>query len=442
MSDVLPVPTHRALRVTVIGAGYVGATSAAVLASLGHRVTCVERDGTRREVWRSGADPLCEPGLANLLAQVQVDFVPDARDVASADVIIVAVGTPPDDVGRPDVTQVDAAAAEIEALASNGTVVLVRSTVPVGTCDRLQNGPLRHLRVVSNPEFLREGHALHDAFFPDRIVAGGPPEARGIVEDLYRRIIEGRCLPDGDTRSTRVPVLWMSARSAELAKYAANGFLATKLSFVNEIANLADALGADASSVLGSMALDPRIGPQYLRPGLGWGGSCFPKDTTALEAIANGAGYDFVVLRAAIEQNTRQLSRFAGAIEEALPRRGRVGMLGLAFKAGTADVRASPAVALARRLIGHGLIVSAFDPAVRRLPDDPDVRVRSAIVDACDGADAIAIATEWPEFAELDLAALRRVTRGDLLFDGRALISPSRALAAGFRYRGLAGFAD
>ena len=429
------------MRVSVMGAGYVGTSSAAVLAACGHDVTCVEQNDTRLQRWRRGDDPLGEPGLAELLVRSKVNFVPDPRSIASADVVIVAVGTPPDDRGRSDITQIDAAAIEIAEYAHDGTLVLVRSTVPVGTCDRLQNGPLRRLRVVSNPEFLREGRALHDAFFPDRIVAGGPPEAQGAFEELYRRIIEGRDLPGG-ARGERVPVLWMSARSAELAKYAANGFLATKLSFVNEIANLAFTVGADASSVLGSMAFDPRIGPQYLHPGLGWGGSCFPKDTRALEAIADGAGYDFVVLRAAIEQNTRQLTRFAAAIELAVPNRGRVGMLGLAFKAGTADVRASPAIALARRLSSRGLTVTAFDPAVSAIADEPDVEVRSTVVDACDGADAVAIATEWPEFATIDLRALRRVTRGDLLFDGRCLISPSSAVAAGFRYRSLVGFGD
>ena len=429
------------MRVSVVGAGYVGTSSAAVLAACGHDVTCVEQNDTRLQRWRRGDDPLGEPGLAELLVRSKVNFVPDPRSIALADVVIVAVGTPPDDRGRPDITQIDAAAVEIAEYARDGTLVLVRSTVPVGTCDRLQNGPLRRLRVVSNPEFLREGRALHDAFFPDRIVAGGPPEAQGAFEELYRRIIEGRDLPGG-ARGERVPVLWMSARSAELAKYAANGFLATKLSFVNEIANLAFTVGADASSVLGSMAFDPRIGPQYLHPGLGWGGSCFPKDTRALEAIADGAGYDFVVLRAAIEQNTRQLTRFAAAIELAVPSRGRVGMLGLAFKAGTADVRASPAIALARRLSSRGLTVTAFDPAVSAIADEPDVQVRPTVVDACDGADAVAIATEWPEFATIDLRALRRVTRGDLLFDGRCLISPSSAVAAGFRYRSLVGFGD
>jgi UDPglucose 6-dehydrogenase len=441
-------PTSRpaetqALRVTVVGAGYVGAVSAVVLAHLGHRVTCVERDASRLARWRGGEDPLEEPGLAELLKKVRIRFVGDASDIAFADVIVVAVGTPMGSDGRPDLSQVEDAAIQIGSLAREGAVVLMRSTVPVGTCDRLQNGPLRHQRVVSNPEFLREGRAVHDALFPDRIVVGGPQEARDLVERLYGRIIKGERLFGGDGVAPRaVPVIWMTPRSAELAKYAANGFLATKLSFVNEIANLAQAIGADAAAVLGSMGLDPRIGSQYLRPGLGWGGSCFPKDTRALQSIADGAGYDFVVLRAAIEQNTRQLCRFANAIKRALPAQSRVGLLGLAFKAGTPDIRESPAIALAQLLIQSGLRVSAYDPAVQALPTDLEVIVRSAVVEACQGADAVVVATEWPEFAEMDLGAVRRVTRGDLLFDGRDLISPNRAVAAGFRYQGLTSVGD
>lgn len=430
------------LSVTVIGAGYVGAVSAAVLGYLGHRVTCIERDAARLDRWRRHEDPLGEPGLAALLGKAGVRFVDEPRSIGTADVVVVAVGTPMGRWGRPDLAYVEAAADQIGASAAAGAVVLMRSTVPVGTCDRLQRGPLRRLRVVSNPEFLREGHALKDSFLPDRIVAGGPPDARQVVESLYRRIIDGADLPGSDRRPRPVPVLWMSSRSAELAKYAANGFLATKLSFVNEIANLAQAVGADAEAVLNSMGHDPRIGAQHLRPGLGWGGSCFPKDTRALQALANGEGYDFVVLQAAIRQNRRQLRRFAGAIERAVPAGSKVGLLGLAFKAGTPDTRESPAIALARLLVRKGLQVNAYDPAVRELPEEPDVLVCSSIVAACENADAVAIATDWPEFAEVDLGALRRATRGDLLFDGRSLISPQAALSAGFRYCGLAGVAD
>lgn len=430
------------MRVTVIGAGYVGVTSAAVFAYLGHDVTCVERDAARMQTWRSGNDPLREPGLAELLGHLDIRFVQEASGIASADVVVVAVGTPMGADGRPDLAPLEDAIAEISALTPDGKVVLIRSTVPVGTCDRLQNGPLKRLWVVSNPEFLREGQALHDAFFPDRIVAGGPPDARHLVAELYRRILGGEGLPGSNGNRRTVPLLWMSARSAELAKYAANGFLATRLSYANEIAHLAELVGADASAVLDSMRLDPRIGSSYLRPGLGWGGSCLPKDAVALRAIAEGEGYDFVVLAAAIEQNARHVRGFARTIARAVPKRGRVGLLGLAFKAGTPDTRESPAITLARRLIRGGICVSAYDPAVAELPAEPDVLVRSTVLEACEGADAVVIGTEWPEFAALDLVALRHVTRGDLLFDGRNLVSPMTATAAGFRYRGVAGTGD
>jgi UDPglucose 6-dehydrogenase len=437
MTERIGAARRDAVHVTVVGAGYVGATSAVVLARLGHRVTCIERDAGRLQRWRRGEDPLQEPGLIDLLRKVEVGCVPRTSAVASPAATLSAGATPMGASGMPDLTQVEAAAAEIGSLAKDGAVVLMRSTVPVGTCDRLQSGPLRRQLVVSNPEFLREGHALEDALFPDRIVAGGPLEARAVFDTLYRRVIDGRIRPRGDART--VPVLWMSARSAELAKYAANGFLATKLSFVNEIANLARAIGADGSAVLESMGFDPRIGPQHLRPGLGWGGSCFPKDTRALQAIADGVGYDFVVLKAAIEQNTRQLCGFAAAITGALAPASSVALLGLAFKAGTPDTRESPAIALARLLLGSGLRVRAYDPAVRALPDDPEILVHSSIAAACDGADAIVVATEWPEFAEMDLTAVRRVTRGALLFDGRDVISQLAATAAGFRYQGISG---
>src|SRR5258705_2494040 len=434
------------MRVTVVGAGYVGAVSAAVLAYVINRVTCIERDPARLAAWRRRDDLLREPGLGELLQRVDVCFASDATDLAESDVIVVAVGTPMGSDGRPDLEQVETAAAQIGLHARRGALVLVTSTVPVGTCDRLQSGPLRAQQVVSNPEFLREGHALHDAFFPDRIIAGGPPDAAIAVEALYRRIIDRRALPrdlgGDDSSRAPVPFRWMSAASAELAKYAANGFLATKLSFANEIANLAQAVGADAAAVLGSMGLDPRIGWQFLRPGLGWGGSCFPKDTRALQAIADGMGYDFLVLKAAIDQNARQLRGFAAAIERVLPHGSQVGLLGLAFKAGTADTRESPAVALAGLLLQAGLSVNAYDPAVPVLPAEPRINVRSTPAGACEAADAVVIATKWPEFAAMDLRAIRRATRGDLLFDGRSLIAPSSTTAAGFPYAGSAWVMD
>ncbi len=425
------------MRLTVVGAGYVGLTSALAFAAVGHEVVCVERDPVRLARLQRREDPLGEPGVGELLRQTAVRFVESDPELDCADVVLVAVGTPMRADGHADLRQVDEVSRIIAYGARPGTVVAIRSTVPVGTCDRLQTGALGHQVMVSNPEFLREGHALEDTFAPTRIVAGGPPAARAIVETLYAPLRErlGRSVSD----AAQVPLVWTTSRSAELAKYAANGFLATKLSFVNEIANLADVVGADAAAVLRTMALDPRIGAGHLRPGLGWGGSCFPKDTRALAALAAGEGYDFIVLRAAIEQNNRQLAQFAYLIERETPADATIGLLGLAFKAGTADTRESPALALARRLARTGRRVNAYDPAIRSTPYAAISRVDSDALAACAEADAVVVATEWPEFAALDLCALRQVTRGDLLVDGRAVIDPARAAAAGFRYRGVSG---
>ena len=422
------------MRLTVIGAGYVGLTSALAFAEVGHEVVCVERDPIRLSRLLRREDPLGEPDLGNLLRQTAVRFVDADPELDCADVVLFAVGTPMRPDGHADLTQVDAAAREIAYEARPGTVVAIRSTVPVGTCDRLQTGALRHQLVVANPEFLSEGHALQDTFAPTRIVAGGPPAARARIEALYAPLRK-----QGRRASDFVPLIWTTSRSAELAKYAANGFLATKLSFVNEIANLADVVGADAAAVLQTMALDPRIGAGHLRPGLGWGGSCFPKDTRALAALAAGEGYDFILLRAAIEQNNRQLAQFALMIERETAADATVGLLGLAFKAGTADTRESPALALARRLARTGRRVNAYDPAIRSTLDTAIARVDADALAACTEADAVVVATEWPEFAALDLCALRQVTRGDLLVDGRGVIDPARAGAAGFRYRGVGG---
>ena len=424
------------MRLTVVGAGYVGLASALAFAAVGHEVVCVERDPARLALLRRREDPLGEPGVGELLRQTAVRFVESDPELDHADVVLVAVGTPMRADGHADLAQIDEVSRIIAYDARPGTVVAIRSTIPVGTCDRLQTGVLGHQVVVSNPEFLREGHALEDTFAPTRIVAGGPSGARAIVEALYAPL---RARLERSAEALHVPLVWTTSRSAELAKYAANGFLATKLSFVNEIANLADVVGADAAAVLRTMALDPRIGAGHLRPGLGWGGSCFPKDTRALAALAAGEGYDFIVLRAAIEQNNRQLAQFAYLIERETHADATIGLLGLAFKAGTADTRESPALALARRLARTGRRVNAYDPAIRSTPYAAISRVDSDAFAACAEADVVVVATEWPEFAALDLCALRQVTRGDLLVDGRAVIDPARAAAAGFRYRGVSG---
>ena len=431
------------LRVTVIGAGYVGLASALAAAHIGHDVRVLEKDQDRVRLLRAGIDPLEEPNFSLILGSASPLFTADpAIACANPDAIIVAVGTPHLPDGSADLSAIFEAADLIAAHAPHATV-LIRSTVPVGTAARLQEGVLRSARVVSNPEFLREGSALVDALTPERIVAGGSAEARWVVEELYGPIIRQEFRPIGDLspRADPVPLCWMDQRSAELTKYAANAFLATKLSYVNEIANIASVVGADIRAITHALGLDPRIAPAYLRPGIGWGGACFPKDVRALQAFANDEGYDFTLLRAVIDQNNQQLRRFFALLEGEFAGRSdvRIGLLGLAFKSNTADTRESPAVALAKLMVARGWDVTAYDPAVRTaVPDLPaSVRIAPNPRSAAVGADALVVATEWPEFASLDLPYLRGLMRGDVLFDGRCIIDPAVCTAAGLRYYGI-----
>lgn len=431
------------MRVSVVGAGYVGIASALSWAACGHAVRVLDIDPERVRSLAAGVDPLGEPHVGALLAEMQVDFMTDpGRALERADVVALSVGTPMTPHGAADLSYLHAAS-ETVASHARGAHVLVRSTVPVGTADKLQRGALRENEVVSNPEFLREGHAIKDSLQPDRIVAGGSPRARAAVEDLYGPIVTQtfRTRADIGPRDGPRPLFWMDRRSAELTKYAANAFLATKLSFVNEIANVAAHVDADIRAVTGALAADPRIGASYLRPGIGWGGSCFPKDTRALAVFAADSGYDLIVLRAAIEQNNLQLQRFFHLIgAEFRGREGvRIGLLGLAFKGGTSDCRESPAVALAELMVAEGWHVRAHDPGVRVAapPIPAEVEVVGTALEAARGADALVVATEWPEFASADLAALAAAMRGDLLFDGRCIMNPDATTAARLRYRGI-----
>jgi UDPglucose 6-dehydrogenase len=433
------------MKVAVVGAGYVGLASALAAAHIGHDVRVVETDPRRVSLLRGGVDPLDEPLVADVLAMHPLLFTDDPRvALAAADVVVVAVGTPLLPTGSADLSAVNAAAAAIAAQAPR-TTVLVRSTVPVGTAERLQDGLLRSAKVVSNPEFLREGSALRDALTPERVVAGGEASSRSIVEDLYGPVLRQEFAPIADIapRAASVPLCWMDARSAELTKYAANAFLATKISYVNEIANIAGVVGADIRAITQALGLDSRIAPAYLRPGIGWGGACFPKDVRALQAFAADEGYDFTVLRAVIEQNNQQLRRFFALIQDEFPALAdvRIALLGLAFKSQTSDCRESPAVALANLMASRGWQVSAYDPGVHaRVPElDERVRIASTPFSAAIGADALVVATEWPEFATLDYRYLRRLMRGDVLFDGRCLLDPQTCTDAGLRYLGICG---
>jgi UDPglucose 6-dehydrogenase len=408
-------------RIGVLGAGYVGLTTAACLAHLGHRVTCVDTDKSKVELLRAGSVPIDEPGLNELVERGQaagrLRFTTDQADLADVTMVVLCLPTPPDSDGRADLGVLETALPEVARCVPPGCVVVTKSTVPVGTASRLPGLLGRDLPVVSNPEFLREGHAVDDFLHPDRVVIGAdPPDspAASRVAALYA----------GNT------IVRTDSASAELAKYASNAFLAVKLSYVNTLAELCERYGADIGDVGRSMGLDPRIGSEFLVPGPGWGGSCLPKDTAALLHIAESVGVDFDILRDTVRANARQRARIVRTVRMAAtgsssaPLSGvRIGLLGLAFKAGTGDIRDSPAVAVATELVRQGADVTAYDPAVTDLPevhvvDDPYLVAKDAVV--------VVVLTEWPEFRDLDWTRMATACANAVVVDTRdCLDSPS-----------------
>jgi len=429
-AESTPDPAPR--RLAVLGAGYVGLTTAAGFAHAGHMVRVGEADPLRLAALQAGEVPIAEPGLAELVAAEvaagRLSFHGDNREaVAGAEAVFVAVPTPEGAGGEVDLSFVVAALRSVAAAVNPPTPLVIKSSVPPGTAARLSPA-LRELGctapLVINPEFLQEGRAVQDVLQPYRVVVGSDDSrAAALVGELHA--------PFG------APVLLTGAASAELAKYASNAYLATRLTFVNAIAHLAEAVGADVADVLGALALDPRIGPHYLRPGPGYGGSCFPKDVRALVVAAAAHGHDLKLLRSVVETNEDQLDRVVAKVEAAagsLP--GKViGLLGLAFKGGTADTRSSPAVSLAERLVAAGARVQAYDPAAR--PELAGVELVTGAVAAAAGADVVLVATEWEEFAAIDPAALAAVMRGRVVVDARNLLDREAVAAAGLEYRGL-----
>lgn len=418
--------------VAVIGAGYVGLTTAAGFASVGHRVRVGEADPGRLTALRSGEIPIVEPGLAGLVAEGvasgRLSFHADnAEAAAGAEAVFVAVPTPEGEGGEVDLSFVLAALRSVASAVHPPAPLVLKSSVPPGTAARLGAflaGLGCAAPLVVNPEFLQEGRAVEDVLHPYRVVVGSDDAAAAaLVAELHAPF--------------EAPVVVTGAASAELAKYAANAYLATRLTFVNTIAHLAEAVGADAADVLRALAFDPRVGPHYLRPGPGYGGSCFPKDVRALVAAAGAHGHDLKLLRSVVETNDDQLDRVVAKVHLAAGGlHGKVvGLLGLAFKGGTADTRSSPAVALAVRLVAGGARVQAFDPAAR--VDLAGVDVVADAVAAATGADVVLVATEWPEFAALDPGALAAVMRGRVVVDARNLLDREAVAAAGLDYRGL-----
>ena len=426
--------------VGVVGVGYVGLTTGACLAHLGHRVVCGDIDAGKVERLRAGRIPIVEEGLEAIvgegLASGRLEFVVGAAAVAEvADIVFLCVPTPQGDDGSADLSFIRAASAEIGPLLRSGSVVVNKSTVPVGSASVVE-GVLRRgdVAVVSNPEFLREGTAVRDFLEPDRVVVGSNDRAAAHrVAELYRGL---------DTH-----VIVTDAASAETIKYAANGFLAMKISFVNAVAAMCEAVGADVADVVEGIGSDRRIGREFLRPGPGWGGSCFPKDSHALVHVASSHGYDFSMMRGVIAVNVEQRERMVRKVLRAVGRDDlagvRVGVWGLTFKAGTDDLRDSPSLAVIGRLRDLGAEVVAYDPTtVGELAPHQAVMldgigVCQTALDAVTGADVAVVLTEWPEFVGIAPAELASTMRGRAVVDTRNLLDPASIRSAGLTYDGV-----
>lgn len=429
------------MKVAVIGTGYVGLVAGTGFADFGSQVTCVDIDHVRIATLEGGGVPIYEPGLADLIqrnaSRGRLRFTSDvASAVAGADVVFIAVGTPQGDDGRANLDQVLAAAREIGKALTGWAVVATKSTVPVGTADRVKAAIAEtaqvEFAVASNPEFLKEGDAVNDFMKPARIILGVEDDrARQMLEDLYAPFVRSR---------NRIQVV--DIRSAELIKYAANAMLATRISFMNELALLSEKVGADIEKVRAGIGSDPRIGPQFLYPGPGFGGSCFPKDLQALLATASDAGEELSVVDAVVRANERQKRVLPARVTELIGEGGRlegrrVAVWGLSFKPETDDIRESPALVAVRALAAAGAEVVGYDPAAManvRAEVGDLLRYATGAYEAADGADALVLVTEWHEFRRPDFNKLRVRMRGDALFDGRNVWSPEEARRAGFRY--------
>jgi UDPglucose 6-dehydrogenase len=448
------VDTPNGSPICVVGTGYVGTVVAACLASLGRTVVGLETDDAKLRTLRSGRVPFHEPGLHWLVSDAlrggTLSFTDDPRlAAADAGVVFLCVGSPPRDDGSADLRPLEAAGRSISRWARPGQVFVIKITAPVGTnrwlaslmADAGDLGSAASVHVVSNPEFLRHS-AIEDFLHPPRIVLGGyEGPAIDAVIDVYRPILDQR-FPGGDEYHRPVLVRTTPA-VAEAAKYASNAFLAAKMSFVNEIANICDRIGVDVTEVTRVMGLDPRIGPEFLRAGLGWGGSCLAKDLDALILTAREVGHPPELLQAVREVNERQREVVVAKLCEHLDLSGApLTLLGLAFKAGTADLRGAPSVLLADRLMSGGARVTAYDPVVRSIPGLPQVIVAADPYEAAEQADALVLVTDWPELRHLDLAALRARMRGHLLVDGRNAFDPRAATEAGFLHQGIGRGAD
>lgn len=459
------------MRVCVIGTGYVGLVTGVCLAHVGHEVICIDVNEEKVKLMQSGQSPIFEPGLSELMKSSMeaghLQFSTDLKQgVEHGEVLFIAVGTPALPNGESDTRYVEAVAKGIGTHLNGGYKVIVnKSTVPIGSGDWVrmivldgvterQSVPLTagsgettspevvaDFDVVSNPEFLREGSAIYDTFNPDRIVLGSnSPRAVEVMQRLYAPIVSGqyRDLPGGDP----VPVVVTDLSSAEMVKYASNSFLATKISFINEIANICDRVGADVTQVAAGIGLDSRIGKKFLQAGIGWGGSCFPKDVSALIHTADDYGYDAQLLKSAVEVNNRQRQITLEKLQQVLKiLKGKtIGLLGLTFKPDTDDMRDAPSLILIEQLNRLGAKVKAYDPIVSQSGIRhglSGVIVENDAPHLADGCDALVLVTDWAQFKDLEYAALAQRMHSPILIDGRNFLDREALIQAGFQYVGI-----
>lgn len=442
----------RDLRIAVVGNGYVGTVVAACFAHVGHQVVGLEADDAKLARLRQGQAPFFESGLDDLLAQGirtgALSFTADPSEaVGDCDAVFLCVGTPPGADGRPDMGATYEAATAVGGAMRGRHVVVTKSTVPIGSgrwlSSIIEDAISAHgsaepsFSVVSNPEFLRQGSAIADFLHPERLVIGGDdPAALDLVANMYAPIVT-QAFAGGNGH--RPPLVRTNLATAETIKYASNAFLATKISFANELANICERVGADIADVVTAMGLDPRIGSRYLDAGVGWGGSCFGKDLAALVATAEEYGYETAILKAAMAVNARQRTWVVEKLQAHLKslRGRRVGILGLAFKPGTDDLRDAPAIDIIARLAAFGALVSAHDPVVKHLPSLGGVRMVDDPQAVADRADAVVLLTEWPQYLALDLGGLRERMRGEVFIDGRNMFDPATVADAGLVYEGV-----
>jgi len=424
------------MKIAVIGTGYVGLVSGACFAELGHEVICVDRDSVKIDTLQEGTIPIFEPGLEALVRKNMhtgaLRFTTDTTlAVRQSELIMLAVGTPSLPSGEADLQHIQNAAADIAEAMNGCKLIVVKSTVPVGTNSRIsrligkRTGHRFHMASV--PEFLREGTAVHDMFHPDRIVIGAEDDAVAERLAALHRPICSR-------------IFTTDIRSAEMIKYASNAFLATKISFINEIANICEKVGADVEQVAAGMGLDRRIGPSYLEAGIGYGGSCFPKDTQALIQIAGNVNYRFKLLKAVVEVNHEQRLQVIRKLYESLDRIAGsvVCVWGLAFKPNTDDVRDAPAMDLIPKLLERGAYIRAYDPVAqsnfKKAFNHPNIEWCESAMEAASGSDAVCLLTEWPEFVEVDLQSLCAVIKQPVMIDGRNMFSREQIEGAPLRY--------